>query len=150
MISVIIPTHDSAQTLPDLLADLVPAAVDGIVREVIAADAGSTDATPAICDDAGVSLILGGILAAAATAKGDRLLILPVNMALPADWRRSLHAYVAGAGDPARLRGPRPAGMTGWIAPRLAGLLVHREVLSSQTETRDITALIRALGVSRV
>ena len=53
MISVVIATQDDERTLGQTLAALVPAAVDGLVREVILADAGSTDHTLAIAEDAG-------------------------------------------------------------------------------------------------
>ena len=43
MISVLIATHDDERTLGQALAALVPAAVDGLVREVILALAATVD-----------------------------------------------------------------------------------------------------------
>ena len=45
MISVVIPTLNAEATLAATLAALVPAAVDGLVREVIVVDGGSSDRT---------------------------------------------------------------------------------------------------------
>ena len=53
MISVVIPALNAERTLPSTLTALVPAAVDGVVREVIVADGGSTDHTRQIADHAG-------------------------------------------------------------------------------------------------
>ncbi|MEZ5917510.1 MAG: glycosyltransferase [Parvularculaceae bacterium] len=48
-ISVVIPTLNAGRGLAEALAALVPAALDGLVREVIVADGGgSTDETLAI------------------------------------------------------------------------------------------------------
>ena len=48
MISVVVPTLNAESDLPRTLAALVPAAIEGIVREVIIVDGGSTDATARI------------------------------------------------------------------------------------------------------
>ena len=57
MISVIIPTLNAEATLPVTLAALVPAAVGGLVREVIVVDGGSSDRTADVTDHAGASLV---------------------------------------------------------------------------------------------
>ena len=54
MISVVIPTSNSERLLPRCFDGLIPAAVRGVVREVIVSDAGSDDATLAIVDAASV------------------------------------------------------------------------------------------------
>jgi len=58
MISVIIPTFNAEAGLAQTLAALVPAALDGLVREVIVVDGGSRDRTAAIADDAGATVVL--------------------------------------------------------------------------------------------
>ena len=57
MISVIIPTWNAERTLTATLSALVPALVDGVVREVILVDSGSTDQTVAIADSFGARVI---------------------------------------------------------------------------------------------
>jgi hypothetical protein len=53
MLSVVIATENAERLLVPTLAALVPGATAGIVREVIVADAGSSDATAMIADAAG-------------------------------------------------------------------------------------------------
>lgn len=56
MISVIIPTLNAQDSLPGTLTALVPAAVEGLVREVIIVDGGSTDRTLRIADASGAEI----------------------------------------------------------------------------------------------
>lgn len=86
MISVIVPTRDSAIALPVCLSALVSAAVSGLVKEVILADAGSGDATLEIAADAGARVVAGDVAAAVASAKGDWVLILPPSTRLETGW----------------------------------------------------------------
>jgi glycosyltransferase involved in cell wall biosynthesis len=139
MLSVIIPTDDSAPALQALLMALAPAAVDGLVREVIAADAGSSDRTLELADDAGVDVVSGGLVLAAATARNPWVLVLPVQIRLPKDWAARLSVHMG--------RGPRPGllkSAQAWFGP--VGLLVAREVLLTASETRDVAFLVRSLG----
>jgi glycosyltransferase involved in cell wall biosynthesis len=53
MLSVVIPTENAERALVPTLTALVPGATAGVVREVIVADAGSSDATALIADAAG-------------------------------------------------------------------------------------------------
>jgi glycosyltransferase involved in cell wall biosynthesis len=104
MISVILPTRDSAARLVQVLTLLVPAAVDGLVKEVVFADAGSTDATLAIAEDSGARVVTvqgdaGTRLAAgAATARGGWILALGDDLMLPEAWRVAVEAHLAGGG----------------------------------------------------
>ena len=107
VISVVIPVLNSARDLQPLLAALVPAAVDGLVREVVIADGGSTDGTAALCEDAGAVLVKGGLAEAAAVAKSDRVLILPVEMRLPHDWARRLAEHLEAGGGAAVINSRR-------------------------------------------
>jgi len=71
MLSVVVPTFDSERALVPTLAMLVPAAMSGIVREVIIADGGSTDATLEVADVADARCSRLGAVGAAA-ARGRR------------------------------------------------------------------------------
>jgi cellulose synthase/poly-beta-1,6-N-acetylglucosamine synthase-like glycosyltransferase len=101
MISVVIPTLNSAETLAESLAALIPAAVDALVREVVVADGGSTDDTFAIADDAGARFLTAQgdraarVAAGCAQAKGPWLLILYPETRLGSEWIAAAKAHLA-------------------------------------------------------
>ncbi len=105
MLSVVIPTNESERTLVRTLACLVPGATDGLVSDVILADAGSTDDTAAIGDIAGCHFLklpgpLGARLKAAASAsRAPWLMFLRPGVVLDADWIREVGQFVQGAAD---------------------------------------------------
>jgi len=92
MISVVIPTLNAERTLQRALSPLVPAAVEGLVREMVVADGGSTDRTLELADDAGANIVStepgrGVQLAAGcATARSDWLLVLHADTELADGW----------------------------------------------------------------
>lgn len=100
MISVIIAAHNSEHTLGATLSALVPAAIDGVVRQVIVVDGGSTDGTTTIADLAGADFISGapgrgGQLAqGAARARFPWLLFLNADTVLEEGWERSATAFM--------------------------------------------------------
>ncbi|MDZ4317484.1 MAG: glycosyltransferase, partial [Phenylobacterium sp.] len=106
MITVIVPAHDSAEPLAGLLAALVPAAVDGLVRDVIVADGDADPATVALCEDAGATLLRGSIAAAAAVAKGNWLLIVAPEMRFPSRWIEIVADHSSRATRPALVLPP--------------------------------------------
>ncbi|WP_245479628.1 glycosyltransferase, partial [Hansschlegelia zhihuaiae] len=94
MLSVIIPTRNDERALVPTLASLVPAAANGVVRDVTVADGGSTDATLEVADLAGCNA-LGGYAtrgarldAAARAARGPWLLFLEPGVVLEEGWHR--------------------------------------------------------------
>lgn len=101
MISVVIPTLNVAETLLPGLAALIPAAVEGLVREVVVADGGSTDATLAMADDAGARIVdaptdrKGAYAAGCKAAKGPWLLILSPDTRLGAEWEAAARAHIS-------------------------------------------------------
>lgn len=92
MLSVIIPTLNAEATLPHVLSALVPAAVHGLVREVIIVDGGSTDATADIVEAAGAKFIKAPrgrgtqLHAGAKAAKSGWLLFLHADTVLEQGW----------------------------------------------------------------
>jgi rSAM/selenodomain-associated transferase 2 len=111
MISVVIPALNAEASLPATLSALIPATVDGLVREVILVDGGSEDATREIADAAGAQVLLaspsrGGQLAAgAARARHPWLLFLHADTALDPGWEREAAHFM----EKVDLGGVRPA-----------------------------------------
>jgi glycosyltransferase involved in cell wall biosynthesis len=100
MISVVIPTLNSEAGLAATLTSLVPAAVDGLVREAIVVDGGSTDRTLEIADHAGADILksepgLGTQLrAGAAKARFPWLLFLQPDTELEPGWEREVGQFI--------------------------------------------------------
>ena len=102
MLSVVIPTLNGGRTLARTLAALVPGAVDGLVKEVVVADGGSTDDTLAIAEAAGCRTIAAErgrgtqLAAGAAAACGDWLLFLHADTVLDEGWESEVAAFMSG------------------------------------------------------
>ncbi len=100
MISVVIPTLNSQADLARSLAALVPAVVEGVVREVIIADGGSQDDTAHIAEAVGARLVgapagRGPQLAEGArAARSDWLLFVHADTVLEHDWHREAERFI--------------------------------------------------------
>src|ERR1700722_400006 len=100
MLSVIIATRDSERPLVRTLAALVPGATSGLITEVVVADAGSRDDTPAVADIAGCKFLaadgpLGRRLqGAAAAARAPWLLFLQPGIVLDTPWIGEMRSFV--------------------------------------------------------
>lgn len=100
MISVVIPTLNAEAHLGQTLAALVPAAMDGLVREVIVVDAGSIDRTAAIVDNAGADLVPSGggrgqqLAAGATRSRFPWLLFLHADTVLSPGWETEASKFM--------------------------------------------------------
>jgi len=136
MLSVIIPTLDSERALVPTLAALVSGATAGMISEVLVADGGSRDDTPAVAEIAGCSFIpvegpLGRRLnVAAASAKARWLMFLRPGTVLDDPW----------IGD-ARRFAERP--------PRADMAAVFRRSAPSRATIRDALSFLAATLGSR-
>ena len=120
MLEVVIATDNSERVLVPTLAALVPGAAAGLLREVIVADARSSDATAMIADAAGcrfeaTEAPLGARLrAAAAGARAPWLLFLRPGVVPDTAWieevRRFIQHAELGGGVDARAAAFRPGG----------------------------------------
>lgn len=101
MISVVIATLNCERPLLATLAALVPAAVEGLVGEVIVADGGSRDGTATVADAAGCKFsIVDGppgvrLKSGAAAARGPWLLFLRPGTILDAPWTDAARRFAA-------------------------------------------------------
>ena len=100
MLSVVIPTLNAEEGLPQCLNALIQATVRGLVREVVIVDGGSTDQTVEICDAAGANLVTAPkgrgtqLQAGAAQAKCDWLLFLHADTVLQAGWEDEIEKFL--------------------------------------------------------
>jgi len=103
MISVLIPTLNSERLLIPTLSALVAGSAEGLLREVVLADGGSTDGTEKIADAAGCEFRRGPsdegerLQAAASAVRGNWLLILEPGCVLDEGWTREVAKFVEGA-----------------------------------------------------
>ncbi len=84
MISVVIPTLNTAPRFAECLTALAPAALDGLLKEVVVVDGGSTDGTRALAEAAGARVM--------ETARGRGLQLRAGADAARAPWLLFLHA----------------------------------------------------------
>lgn len=126
-ISVIIPTLNAADRIGPCLGALAEALVEGLLREVILVDGGSSDDIEGVAEAVGARLIRtprgrGRQLATGAeAAKGDWLLFLHADTVLSRGWPEAARRHMQLAPDRAgwfRLRfdedGVAPRMVAGW------------------------------------
>ena len=100
VISIIIPTLNAETGLAATLTALVPAVIEGLVRDVIIVDGGSSDRTLSIAEAAGASIISSPagrgrqLIAGAVVARGPWLLFLHADTVLETGWEREAAAFI--------------------------------------------------------
>lgn len=158
MISVIIETKDHAEALARTLGSLVPAAVEGFVRDVTVRDLGSKDETRKVCDHAGARWIEGGeISAAVKSARCDWILFLAPGARLLDGWLEPVSLHVEKLSSPARFTRSRAqkvslfARFRGGADPLSDGLLIHRkQALALARHGMSAQGLARGLASKRL
>ncbi|RUU01054.1 glycosyltransferase, partial [Mesorhizobium sp. M7A.T.Ca.TU.009.02.1.1] len=95
MLSVLIETRNDEEGLARTLASLVGGAVEGVVREVIVCDTGSTDQTHRVAEHAGCQYVTDGVAAGIRQAKGDWLLLVEPGARLMEGWIDEVVAHTA-------------------------------------------------------
>lgn len=126
MLSVIIDASSAQQELPALLMALTPAAVDGLVRDVMIAAPATTEMIAAVCEETGAEVVHGGYGAAAGKVRSERVLVLPAALRLRAGWIGVVKDHLARGGRDAVLIGQGEDGLKGLLRPAPFGVLTER------------------------
>jgi hypothetical protein len=147
-VSVIIPTLDAEPVLGPCLTALMEGLEQGLIRELIISDGGSADATGAVAQAWGATVLHGSpsrggqLRRGVAAAQGDWLLVLHADTVLARGWSEGVRAHlgnrqVAGWFPLAFDQRGLAAGLVaGWANTRSGlglpygdqGLLIHRDL----------------------
>lgn len=146
MLTVIIPAGSSESALASLLSRLVPAAVDGLVSQVVVVGGG--DGAREICEDAGADLT-ATFAAAVAAARKDWLLVLPTDLRLADGWDGALGRHLAAGGGAARLESV-PGGLLARLRAQPSGVLVRAGDVKAPGAAVDLLGLRRQHGRARI
>lgn len=176
-LSIIIPTLNAAADLPLCLESLLPGLEAGLIREVIVADAGSSDTTRAIAGSSGATVIdcAAGrgrqLRAGADAARGEWLLFLHADTALSRDWTERAASHMGtrpGMAAAFTLKYRSDAGAARWLETRAnrrarwfglpygdQGLLITRALYNEIGGYADIplmedVRIVRAIGKARL
>jgi len=149
MLSVITRSGGQSLQLSSLLSDLVPGAVQGLIRDVLVLDPEVDDPQfIALCEDAGACRVSGGLDVAVRQARSDLILLAAPGLRLDAFALDRLGRNLAerGAGAVSRglaLTGPTLPGLGFLASPR--GLVVSRRRLMDLPASTSLEAgLVRA------
>jgi len=133
MLSVIVASHESERTLVPTLSALVPGVACGLLRDVVVADAGSSDATEEVADLAGCRFMsspepLGARLkAAAAVTRAPWLMFLRAGCVPEPGWIGAAEHFMQTAdmlAETDRAAVFRPHSSADLMRPRLLELMV--------------------------
>lgn len=100
MLTVVIPTLNAETSLAATLTALIPGVVDGIVRQVVIVDGGSSDRTIRIAEDAGTDIVQAEqgrgrqLRTGAEAARFPWLLFLHADTVLDPGWEREAAAFI--------------------------------------------------------
>lgn len=148
MITALIFADDAVQDLHALLSALVPAAAEGLVRQVLVLDGGLGEGARALCEDAGADIVAPSLAAAAAGARGEWILAMPAVLRLRRGWDSAVTVHLERGGGAALVVDAAQSG--GWLArlrpPAKAGVLMRRDAVTRLGEGADLTRLVRACG----
>lgn len=158
MLSVLIETQNDEEGLARTLGSLVTAAVEGVVREVIVCDRGSSDGTHRVADHAGCQFVAsGGVAAGIKQAKSDWLLLLEPGARLVAGWTEDVVEHTARLATAARFsrsRGARLPLLSRIFSGNRAlsdGLVITKcQAMALSHAAHDAEAIARGLATRRL
>ncbi len=146
MLSVLIETRNHEDALARTLASLVGGAVEGVVREVIVCDGGSSDRTHAVADHAGCNYLAGtDVLSGIRQARSEWILILEPGARLLEGWIDAVLSHAEGTTGAARFTRARQ-----FRQPFLARVFAGRRPLADglMITKRQALSLARADGLA--
>jgi hypothetical protein len=158
VISVIIEAGNDPILLARTLGSLVPAAVEGFVRDVTVRDPGSADETRKICDHAGARWLEGGEIAEAIrSARCDWLLFLAPGARLLDGWIEPASIHMQKLSSPAGFTRARAQKLSLFTRlkrgpdPLAEGLLINRkQALALARSGMNAQSLARGLAAKRL
>jgi rSAM/selenodomain-associated transferase 2 len=179
MISVIIPTFDSAPTLARTLAPLIAGVAQGVIKEAIVVDGGSSDDTIEIVEAAGCDVVRTGrgrarqLIEGARRARSPWLLFLNADTSLAPGWLEEAQRFMRRPGAQSRAAAFRFAldddcaearRVVSWMRFRCGvtklpggeqGLLISRRLYDmlggyQQMELMEDVDLARRIGAKRL
>jgi len=158
MLTVLIETHNDEEGLARTLSSLVAGSVEGVVREVLVHDRGSTDQTAYVADHAGCGMIAEGELAAGLRrARGDWLMVLEPGARLTEGWTEAVTLHMSSGTTPARFSRSR-IGRPRFLArlfstrrPFADGLVItKRQAMALLKGGADLASITRGLSTRRI
>jgi len=158
MLTVLIETRNDEEGLARTLASLIGGAVEGVVRDVIVVDHGSTDQTHRVAEHAGCRFVSeGGIMGALGEAKGEWLLLLEPGARLEEGWTEAVLGHVTKTSMPARFTRSRsdrrPLFSRIFAAPTALseGLLIRKgQAIALSKSAGSSEAIARGLASRRL
>lgn len=158
MLTVIIETNNSEDALARTLGPLVSGAVDGLLRDVLVLDHGSSDHTARVADLAGCGFLYNSSLVECINrARGDWLLFLEPGCRLAESWIESVERHTGMVQSPARFTRSR-AGQPGFLTriikretPLADGLLITKRQAQALARTaKSGEVLARGIAARRM
>jgi hypothetical protein len=158
MLTVLIETKNDEEGLALTLGSLIGGAVEGVVREVIVCDRGSTDHTVKVAEHAGCAYVsAGGVAAGIRQAKGDWLLLVEPGARLVDGWMEGVLAHMARQKMPARFsrsridRAPFLSRVFSGNRALAEGLLISKgQAAALSRHAADAEGLARGLASKRL
>ncbi len=147
MVTVLMECRDQEEPLARTLAALVPGAVEGLIREVLVLDRGSTDGSARVADAAGCSFLENTDLAAAlARARSDWVFLVEPGARPLSGWIERFVDHMTASAGAARLspasdrRSPLLARIRG--RGLRCGLLIRKDEAVSALRKGDTLSLL--------
>ncbi len=158
MLTVIIETNNSEEALSRTLGPLVSGAVNGLLRDVIVHDTGSSDNTWKVAEQAGCAFVSNAsLLDCIRRARGDWLLFLEPGSRLASNWIEAVERHVGLVQSPGkftRSRFGQPGFFTRVIrreTPLADGLLItKRQATALAGDGRNSAAIARGIAARRL